>query len=201
MPVSSLDENSQLPVMLTPPADVTRAPGEETGPIGVALIPLPGGPTLLDLESQLVALDGRTVLKKTVIEGLAVAQERDHHLRHVTDVPDWLPLGEYSYVLEARAHRTGDLLERKAFAFSVSEREVCDGEDNDGNGLVDEGFDQDADGFLACAVGELLADCGDRDSLVFPGALEVCGDARDNDCDDIVDEGSCSLALRDTAVQ
>ncbi len=33
-PVDSLEESSRLLVMLTPPADISRAPGQEIGPVG-----------------------------------------------------------------------------------------------------------------------------------------------------------------------
>ena len=59
--------------------------------------------------------------------------------------------------------------------------------------------DADGDGYGSGAAGEptcsppegtslLSGDCDDRDSAVAPGLPEVC-DARDNDCDAVVDEG------------
>ncbi|KAA3640250.1 MAG: HYR domain-containing protein, partial [Bacteroidetes bacterium] len=65
--------------------------------------------------------------------------------------------------------------------------EVCDGQDNDCDGEVDEGFDQDGDGFTICQ-----GDCNDNDNTIFPGAVDIC-DGIDNDCDNVIDEmdGAC----------
>ena len=57
--------------------------------------------------------------------------------------------------------------------------EVCDGQDNDCDGLtwaIGGEVDADSDGSLGCA------DCDDGDGLNYPGNAEAC-DGQDNDCD------------------
>ena len=60
--------------------------------------------------------------------------------------------------------------------------EVCDGKDNNCDGLVDEGHDLDGDRVTSCQ-----GDCDDTDELVNPFAEELC-DGLDNDCDGEIDE-------------
>lgn len=61
--------------------------------------------------------------------------------------------------------------------------ESCDGVDNNCNGIVDEGFDSDNDGFKTCQ-----SDCNDNNQYIYPGAVEIC-DGVDNNCDGQIDEG------------
>lgn len=86
--------------------------------------------------------------------------------------------------------------------------EICDDLDNDCDGTVDEDpidgatwyADADGDGYgdpsrfvvLCLQPGGWVADntdCDDTDPTINPGANEVCGDSKDNDCDGAVDEG------------
>jgi len=60
--------------------------------------------------------------------------------------------------------------------------EVCDDVDNNCNGIVDEGYDADGDGFTECG-----GDCDDTDGRVYPGAPDLCDGVADNDCDGLGD--------------
>lgn len=66
--------------------------------------------------------------------------------------------------------------------------EECDGIDNDGDGLIDEGFDIDNDGWTSCN-----GDCRDWDQEYFPDAPRHCGvgGGADRDCDGLDDELQC----------
>jgi len=68
------------------------------------------------------------------------------------------------------------------------ETEVCDGLDNDCNGVFDDNLycpdDLDGDGYSPYG-----GDCDDTDNTVYPGAPETSCNGIDNDCDGQVDEG------------
>ncbi|MBN92818.1 MAG: hypothetical protein CL928_01945 [Deltaproteobacteria bacterium] len=64
--------------------------------------------------------------------------------------------------------------------------EICDGEDEDCDGVIDDGtecFDDDGDGYS-----EEEDDCDDNNAATNPAASEIC-DAQDNDCNGLTDDG------------
>lgn len=77
-------------------------------------------------------------------------------------------------------------------------QEDCNLIDDDCDGRIDEGNDQDGDGFTWCGGGiRALADCVDTDATIrpngdsldgTPGHRDICGDGIDNDCSGVPDD-------------
>ncbi len=61
--------------------------------------------------------------------------------------------------------------------------EYCNGVDDDCDGVIDEGFDQDEDGWTTCE-----GDCDDTNPNVYPGMTESCN-CKDDNCNFLIDEG------------
>lgn len=92
--------------------------------------------------------------------------------------------------------RTGTTCELDSCTPGMAEIEICDDLDNDCDGEVDNGCDDDGDGYCdagmaiegspaVCSLG--VDDCDDEALETSPGASEVC-DLEDNDCDGDADE-------------
>ena len=90
-----------------------------------------------------------------------------------------------------KAKKTGDCDDTKA-AINPGALEVCDNIDNNCNNAIDEGCDDDLDGY--CDVNQGVApggsaackngagDCNDSDANVNPGKAEICGNGVDDNC-------------------
>ncbi|HMV66648.1 MAG TPA: MopE-related protein, partial [Myxococcota bacterium] len=62
--------------------------------------------------------------------------------------------------------------------------EACAGPDTNCDGFIGN-IDHDGDGVTACG-----GDCDDGSAAIKPSADEVCGDSIDNDCDELIDDGT-----------
>ena len=99
---------------------------------------------------------------------------------------DWWQPGEYDFVSYPVTNQDCDDRDQTTSPGSV---EICDGVDNDCNGVVDD-VDVDEDGYVDQYCGG--DDCDDVDVYVNPAALEWFDNA-DNDCNGLVDDGMDSF--------
>lgn len=80
--------------------------------------------------------------------------------------------------------------------------ENCNDIDDDCDGLIDEDFEADGDGYVSVECGG--DDCDDHNSIINPGVFETCEDGLDNDCDGRDNncdfDGEMSLADADSFV-
>jgi hypothetical protein len=57
--------------------------------------------------------------------------------------------------------------------------------------------DADHDGYAPTSRGACGTDCNDANAMINPGAVDVCGDGIDNDCDGMIDEGGITTYYAD----
>ena len=103
---------------------------------------------------------------------------------YVDETTEWYDDDE-----EGFSEREGDCDDNDVLKFPGADEQQNE-QDDDCDGFIDEGsynFDDDSDGFSELES-DGLNDCNDNDPWTFPGAIEDC-DSRDNDCDNLVDEG------------
>ncbi len=75
--------------------------------------------------------------------------------------------------------------------------EFCNNVDDNCDGVIDEGFDSDNDGYSTCE-----GDCNDNNAAINPGATELCNGLDDN-CNMLVDENTntaCAICVDGTLV-
>ena len=103
---------------------------------------------------------------------------------------------EFGTCTGIRSCATGEL---SACDAGIPAEEICDDLDNDCDQFMDEGCNDDGDGFCdwemqtigqPAICGSGGDDCDDDDPDTFPGATELC-DGKDNSCNGLIDEGHC----------
>ena len=121
-------------------------------------------------------------------------------------VPEWIPTGLWYVGLRAYYRNADGALasvwvDVSSIQSPSCRPELCNGFDDNCNGVIDEGFDVDGDctvGVGACGRPGVRACDPDNSARTVcigePGdpVEEVCGDGVDNNCDGVTDEAECT---------
>ena len=166
------------------PSDTVRAPGEKVGTGRVLVRNLSGSDLVLTLSARLSRIGGGPSYVPVSFTGVSIAVGGVSARPISFTTPPGLPLGDYRFRMTAIDEDSGAMLAADSFNLELTFPEACNGMDDDGDGMIDEGFDEDNDGWTTCD-----GDCDDADPDVNPGAFDYCDDGIDQDCDGV--DASC----------
>jgi hypothetical protein len=171
-------------VALVAPDDVYRAPGQELGPTRLVAVNRTQADITVNLIGRLIRVGGGGNATVQVFINVLLEPQAPNVENFTFEVPANLATGDYRLQFVAREFGVGTLLGRRGFTVVLGGEELCDGVDNDGDGLVDE--DIDACGLLGTIdlstadarwTGEASDSYGGR---VVASAGDVDGDGYDD---------------------
>ena len=123
---------------IIPADDVYRAPGQEVGPQRLVVRNVSGVDLTLDVNVRLRQIGGGAGMNVRVWDDVVLADGDRFRRLFVFTPPASFPVGLYRLQAMVSEDGTGTLLGRSTSLIVLGPEEVCDGADNDGDGVVDE---------------------------------------------------------------